>query len=357
MGKRFEGYSTNTFGARVGAARKYLQDYNAGGAAGVGQMSGDIMGDPRRTGGAFNDPSGTPIHGPRTTVTLNNGQQVTVNSRVAEQYKGFFNDLAAAGAPVHSLGGFGFRGGNPSQHPGGMAVDWAQSGRNRMSPDVQRWISQNPAVLNQLETKWGMSGGEHWRNPDTGHFSIQNIWGTKHLEALAKGTPIDGSNAHKSAEAIRSQMPNIGAAIGGTAIDDSRSRSIRGSLEAIRQGRRDDLMGGGRFTMPRPGQKDPIGDAERGLKLHPGKSFGVDPDVKEYPRSFEERASYDLLGHARQAGLVGPALNHKVTGSAHLKIDVNGPRGTEAKMAKMDGMFKTVQLSRGRAMPPASQQG
>jgi hypothetical protein len=29
-------------------------------------------------------------------------------------------------------------------------------------------------------------------------------------------------------------------------------------------------------------------------------------------------------------------------GVAHLKIDVNGPRGTEAKMKSMDGLFKTV---------------
>jgi hypothetical protein len=72
---------------------------------------------------------------------------------------------------------------------------------------------------------------------------------------------------------------------------------------------------------------------------------------------FGHRAHPDLLGSARQSGLVGPPLKHEVTGSAHLKIDVNGPRGTEAKMARMDGMFKTVQLSRGRAMPPASQQG
>jgi hypothetical protein len=64
----------------------------------------------------------------------------------------------------------------------------------------------------------------------------------------------------------------------------------------------------------------------------------------------------DLLGSARQSGLVGPPMSHKVEGSAHLKIDVTGPAGVKANMAKMDGMFKTVQLSRGRAMPPASQQ-
>ena len=31
-----------------------------------------------------------------------------------------------------------------------------------------------------------MGGGEHWRNPDTGHFSIDRIYGTEHLTAAQK---------------------------------------------------------------------------------------------------------------------------------------------------------------------------
>jgi hypothetical protein len=147
-------------------------------------IAGDIQGDPRRTGGAFNVPAGSGMSGQRTTITLKNGQQVTVNARVAEQFKGFFNDMIDAGAPVHGLGGYGTRPSNPSQHPPGLAVDWSQSGRNVVSRDVQGWINQNPKALNELESKWGMSGGEHWRSPDTGHFSIQNIYGTEHLKKL-----------------------------------------------------------------------------------------------------------------------------------------------------------------------------
>jgi hypothetical protein len=124
------------------------------------------------------------MSGQKTTITLKNGQQVTVNARVAEQFKGFFNDMIDAGAPVHGLSGYGTRPGNPSQHPPGLAVDWSQSGRSVVSRDVQGWINQNPKTLNELESKWGMSGGEHWRNPDTGHFSIQNIYGTEHLQKL-----------------------------------------------------------------------------------------------------------------------------------------------------------------------------
>jgi hypothetical protein len=55
------------------------------------------------------------------------------------------------------------------------------------------------------------------------------------------------------------------------------------------------------------------------------KHFGVGQ------RGFQKSADMpDLLGHAREAGLVGAPLRHTVEGSAHLKIEVNGPRGTEA---------------------------
>ena len=84
---------------------------------------------------------------------------------------------------MRSLGGVGARG-NPSQHPIGLAIDWAQNSRDVVAPDVQRWISQHPEVLNALEQKWGMSGGEHWSHPDTGHFSIDTLYGTEHLAKL-----------------------------------------------------------------------------------------------------------------------------------------------------------------------------
>lgn len=153
---------------------------------GVGAEPGDVEGRPGSYGGAFNVPAGTPETGPRTTITLKNGEKVTVGSRVAEQWRGFYNDLIDAGAPVKGLGGFGTRG-NPSQHPIGYATDWTQRGRNVVAPQTQQWISQNQGVLNQIEQKWGISGGEHWSNPDTGHFSIQTILGTEHLARLGMG--------------------------------------------------------------------------------------------------------------------------------------------------------------------------
>jgi hypothetical protein len=147
-------------------------------------MEGDITGR-GPSGGRFNVPAGSPLSGERETITLSNGQQVPVNKLAAPQFKGFFEDLIAAGAPVKNLGGYGRRP-NPSQHPAGLAIDWAQSSRNVVSPAVARWIRENPEVLNELERKWGMSGGEHWRNPDTGHFSIETLFGSKHLAELGK---------------------------------------------------------------------------------------------------------------------------------------------------------------------------
>jgi hypothetical protein len=155
------------------------------GPASLPLQAGDLPGSGRGSGGRFNVAAGTrPIGASESeTVVLANGQKVTVNKRAASQFKGFFDDLIKAGAPVRSLGGVGSRG-NPSQHPVGLAIDWAQNSRDVVAPDVQRWISQHPEVLNALEQKWGMSGGEHWAHPDTGHFSIDTLYGTEHLAKL-----------------------------------------------------------------------------------------------------------------------------------------------------------------------------
>lgn len=147
-----------------------------------GSMEGDIEGK-GGSGGRFNVPAGSGMIGQHQTVTLSNGQRFVVNARGAEQFKGFYNDLIKAGAPVRNIGGYGSRPHNASQHPIGLATDWAQHSRNVVDRDVQQWMNQNRETLNALEHRWGMSGGEHWRNPDTGHFSIDRIFGEKHFKA------------------------------------------------------------------------------------------------------------------------------------------------------------------------------
>ena len=148
-------------------------------------MDGDTEGN-GPVGGKFNVKAGTPIApaSDHQTITLNNGEKVTVNKAVAGQFLGFFNDLVELGAPVRGLGGFGVRG-NPSEHPVGFAVDWAQHSRDVVDPDVRQWIDGNLDVLKKLEQRWGLSGGENWHTPDTGHFSIELIFGEQHLKASA----------------------------------------------------------------------------------------------------------------------------------------------------------------------------
>jgi hypothetical protein len=123
-------------------------------------------------------------------ITLSNGQKVDVNKKVAEQFRGFFNDLIKFGAPVRGLAGFGVRE-NPSQHPIGFAVDWAQHSRDVVDSDVRNWIDNNRAALKKLEQRWGLSGGENWsnpNNPNTGHFAVERIFGEQHLAASQKAS-------------------------------------------------------------------------------------------------------------------------------------------------------------------------
>jgi hypothetical protein len=68
-----------------------------------------------------------------------------------------------------------------------MAVDWAQNSRDVVSPRVRDWINKNRGTLSNLENRWGLSGGENWRHPDTGHFSIEHLYGSKHLAQAAAG--------------------------------------------------------------------------------------------------------------------------------------------------------------------------
>jgi hypothetical protein len=71
---------------------------------------------------------------------------------------------------------------------------------------------------------------------------------------------------------------------------------------------------------------------------------------------FGRRQHPDLLGAGQRAGLMGQT--HTVKGRAAVDISLNGfPRGTVSKSRTDGELFREVKMSRGRAMPPASQQG
>jgi hypothetical protein len=139
-------------------------------------------------------------------------------------------------------------------------------------------------------------------------------------------------------------MPNIGAAIGGTETDHGKKPDL-------------DIHPGGRFgglsKFRDQSQRPGLWGLDDALKRS-----GTKPDPADGTTGFGSRGEQHagLLGEARRSGFVGEPQKHEVSGSAHLKIDVNGPSGTQAKMAKMDGMFKSVKINRGRAAPTASQE-
>jgi hypothetical protein len=154
-------------------------------------MDGDTEGS-GPVGGKFNVEARHPMSpdADQQKITLSNSQRVTVNKAVAEQFRGFFNDLIKHGAPVRDLGGFGMRD-NRSQHPIGYAIDWAQHRRDVVDADVSKWIKDNRDLLKKLERRWGMSGAENWRDRDTGHFSIERVLGEQHLAASRKASASD----------------------------------------------------------------------------------------------------------------------------------------------------------------------
>ena len=75
--------------------------------------------------------------------------------------------------------------------PIGFAIDWAQHRRDVVDTDVRKWIDNHRDTLKKLERRWGLSGGENWNNPDTGHFSIERIFGEQHLAASKKASESD----------------------------------------------------------------------------------------------------------------------------------------------------------------------
>jgi hypothetical protein len=90
-----------------------------------------------------------------------------------------FNDLEAAGAPIHQnlLGGYNDRNiagrHTKSQHAYGNAVDIDSTGRNIITPDFAAWVRTHDKELRAVENRWGIRAGRDMSNPDMGHWE----WG------------------------------------------------------------------------------------------------------------------------------------------------------------------------------------
>ena len=330
--------------------------------------AGDSTGTGRGSGGRFNVPAGTrPIGASESqSVKLANGKTVTVNKRAAAQFQGFFNDLIAAGAPVRNLGGVGPRG-NPSQHPVGLAVDWAQHSRNVVDRDVQAWISNNPDVLNNLERKWGISGGEHWKNPDTGHFSIDTLFGSKHLEAIRAGNPAGQPGTGQPADEQR----NVRNFMRGLSFLETSNnpriaaRSEGGNTGFFRQNANDAAWAIAHgLPDPRVGTYQQQADANFAyMQKYPGAQEAIRRgDFKEAARLLHKNW-VGLPGGSQPQSAArmrewlrileqGDTRTHRVHGSGKISVHVNAPKGTHVG-AEGKGLFKEVEINRQTQMEPA----
>jgi hypothetical protein len=334
------------------------------------------------------------------------GHRVTTNREAAPYFKGFIDDLKAAGAPVGGLGGFnvrskvGARG--TSQHSYGNAVDIDQKSRNVVSKKFQAWINQNQDVLAELEKKHHMVGGEHFggggrgTNPDTGHWEYGGPGNA--VAKRARGGPVSrgkpyfvGENGpelfvpDKSGRVAQYTTPMQTPAQRQQMLKDIDNQEYRrlqmqpGGINPLKP--RDSRPG--RISEYAQNLSSDLNDikpdetAERimqewqkkyGGKPGPAWSRGItkspwtqqkleDMESQEFRRHFDPgpRPKVDSINfrdrlksiHLQQAG-------QKVTGSASLKIALeNFPRGTRTT-AKMDGMFKNLDVAQGRSMPSSA---
>jgi hypothetical protein len=307
MGKRFEGYSTNTFGARVGAARRFLQQFGAGGGE-AGKPPHFSIGDVRKS-----------LEGTAAAPVGTGSADVTSALREGSAASGVDLPHLKAMASIESSFNPNSNMNRGTQYKGLFQIgrsEWAEYLRHGGKGSIYN-ASDNAAAMAYLVNRNRADFKKQFgRDPTPGEIYMMHQQGlgfyTRGAMTNISGNPYPGMHGPQSHE----------------------------SFEA----------GWTRELEKRASRFGPDDEASK-VALH-GAALRAHFGHRSQPR-----VNPDLLGGARAAGLVGPPLKHEVTGSAHLKIDVNGPRGTEAKMAKMDGMFKTVQLSRGRAMVPANQQG
>ena len=122
-----------------------------------------------------------------TTFRTANGIPFTVSADHAPNFQGLLNDLEARGYGIRPTqsGGYANRniaGTNKlSQHAHGNAVDinWEANARGTRG-------EIDPAMAEELASKWGMTWGGKWKNPDPMHFEIAG--GAAPHPAMPQGT-------------------------------------------------------------------------------------------------------------------------------------------------------------------------
>jgi len=149
--------------------------------------------------------AGTPVDTRGASqVALSNGVKFMTNSANAPQVQGFLNELIAMGAPITQAASYGSRPKNASAHPHGLATDVNQSGRGVLNnPAFGKWIQQHQQQINEAEIRWNQVGGEHWKSPDTGHWTMGRQMSADELAAAQKASQaaIDKAKSTQTAMA------------------------------------------------------------------------------------------------------------------------------------------------------------
>jgi hypothetical protein len=189
-GRGFGGASYgSSVGPGTGAGAGHTPATGGGGGGAPNEPGGPRSMESRGGSGGITAPAGTPIqHGGMTTVTTPSGKSFRVDSRYAENFKGFLSEYEAKGGVIGSASGtLGERPHNASGHPIGTAIDI-----NQVARDVRGGTGKSlpTGVEDELAKKWGFVSGHRWRNPDTGHFGIESPKAAKDA-LIANGVPPD----------------------------------------------------------------------------------------------------------------------------------------------------------------------
>lgn len=162
-------------------------------------------------------PAGTPVDKSNAQrVTLRNGVTFDTNAANAPQVKGMLDELIAQGAPITEAASYGERRGNASAHPTGMATDVNQANRGGLNnPALGKWIKENQDKVNAAEIRWNQVGGEHWKSPDTGHWTFGGQMSQEQMaaaqassnKAIAEGGGRPASSATASLTPPTSDTP------------------------------------------------------------------------------------------------------------------------------------------------------
>jgi hypothetical protein len=137
----------------------------------VGLGRSGLAGMAAGAGVGASGPAARALPGNLVTVKSRNGVSFAVDSRYAQNFLGFVNDLEATGYDVRSVMGYQPRnvaGTNvPSYHAQGAAID-VNPTQNPVGS-----LGNLPPNVRAIARKWGLGWGEDWRTKkDPMHFSI-----------------------------------------------------------------------------------------------------------------------------------------------------------------------------------------